>query len=202
MAKKSEFPIPIEYKKFVCQAIDMGIQNDMSDVYVHVGEIEVSCSVWDVLGRDENYPFEASEVLEDDKLSEAWYIMFQDYNKKRQEILEDSGRELIWDVNLDQRMFEDQIGTVYPVEYPDDDVEASRMVLESSKQINAIYAAYNGVEVMRDEIANILKTGLVVSVYSVPVYDLDEKGICFCMDYGLTPYDVSFIDGSSMVVYS
>lgn len=68
------------FKEFVETALEgNGVQNDDQDVWVMVDGEQYTVSVEDVLGREEQEPFEASYTLEDDLDHEAWETLYDQY---------------------------------------------------------------------------------------------------------------------------
>lgn len=68
------------FNEFMEAAKNYGIENDMFDVYVTVDGIQCSvrcCFVMD--GRDEEYPFQASEELEAMDGGEHWEELYNEY---------------------------------------------------------------------------------------------------------------------------
>lgn len=69
----------LNLREFVDEAIDNGVQNDSCDVWVVVDGEQYTVSVENVLGREEQRPFEASDVLEMNEEHEAWEDLYDQY---------------------------------------------------------------------------------------------------------------------------
>lgn len=58
-----------------------GVQNDENDVWIEVDGVTYFSTVFSVLGRCENFPFEASGFLESHRSSSVWLDFYDDYLK-------------------------------------------------------------------------------------------------------------------------
>lgn len=73
-------------REFVLEAINNGVQNDDVDVWVNVCGVQYTVSVDSVLGREEQMPFEASDILEENEKHEAWEQLYDQYISEQQNI--------------------------------------------------------------------------------------------------------------------
>lgn len=69
----------LSLREYVEEAINNGVQNDSEDVWVDVCGIQSTVSVYDVLGREEIVPFEASDALEENEEHTAWEELYNQY---------------------------------------------------------------------------------------------------------------------------
>lgn len=70
----------LNLKNFIEEALNgNGVQNDSQDVWVVVDGEQYTVSVESVLGRKEQWPFEASDVLETNEEHEAWEELYNQY---------------------------------------------------------------------------------------------------------------------------
>lgn len=75
----------LKFEEFVKAVMESqnGVQNDASDVWVELDGEQYSVTVWDVLGREEEEPFEASYALEGDLEHPAWAELYDQYAGNR-----------------------------------------------------------------------------------------------------------------------
>ena len=70
----------ISFKEFVENAVT---GNDSTNVYADYKGVQGNILIGDVMGgRKESYPFEASEILDDDHDHEAWFSIYDDWISK------------------------------------------------------------------------------------------------------------------------
>lgn len=72
-------------KNFVKKAIEAGVENDLTDVWVKVEGITCTVDIESVLDHAENFPFEASEVLEADPDHDAWEKLYEQFLAEAEE---------------------------------------------------------------------------------------------------------------------
>lgn len=86
----------LNFKNFIKEALSgNGVQNDSLDVWVDIGEEQYAISVLDVLGREEQEPYESSYALEGDLEHPAWELLYTQYVEDvpalNYEVYEDNG---------------------------------------------------------------------------------------------------------------
>lgn len=69
----------LNFREFVEVAINNGVCNDINDLWVDVDGEQYAVHTYDILGREEEEPFEASEVLESDKEHKMWETLYSLY---------------------------------------------------------------------------------------------------------------------------
>lgn len=82
LADMYESIVMLSIDEFIDEAIDNDIiDNDDKNVWVTVQGEQHSITVIDVLGREEQEPFEAAYALEEDRNHEAWESLYEQYTE-------------------------------------------------------------------------------------------------------------------------
>lgn len=64
-------------EEFIKKAIENGVQNDSTSVWVVVDGVQYTVSINDVLDHEETVPFEASDYLEKNLDASAWDDLYE-----------------------------------------------------------------------------------------------------------------------------
>lgn len=69
----------LSQEEFISEAIENGVQNDSTLVFVTVRGNQYAVGVTEVLDHDEVEPFEASDFMENHPDADAWEILYGTY---------------------------------------------------------------------------------------------------------------------------
>lgn len=69
----------LSFIDFVEQAIESGIQNDSTETFFTIDDEQYTVLNTSLLGREEEYPFEASEFLEENTNDPLWLVLYTQY---------------------------------------------------------------------------------------------------------------------------